>query len=474
MCSPKLLANLILLLVIGCARYHPKPLVPAATLSAFMSRSLEDPCLAQFAVMNGCTPIECWPPAAWGLDELALAAFYYHPSLDVARSAWQVATAGIVTAAMRPNPSFAFIPQYNKEPSVGGSGLTPQQTGATSPWTFNQLLTIPIETAGKREIRIAKAQRLAAASRCNVCEAGWLVRSGVRKALLDLYSASRLEQLLGEQVATQERLVRSLTRHKSEGEIASPDLNWATIGLQLTVVSLKEMQKQRAESLALLADRMGVPLAAIACIPFCFGRFEFLASPEMASLSVCKSCALLNRSDLLVLLQEYAASEQDLRLEIAKQIPDLYLGPGYNWDQGTQEWLLGFAANLPIMNQNQGPIAEACARRKEAAQLFRALQASIIGEVEWSLSGYYAVLEKLKSAGSLLESQEEQYRYASELFAAGEMDQIFYLTAKSNYLSASQLYFNVVVEAQQSLGALEDGLQCPLELDLALKEIVCP
>ena len=36
---------------------------------------------------------------------LTLAAFYYHPSLDVARADWREAAGGIVTAAERPNPT---------------------------------------------------------------------------------------------------------------------------------------------------------------------------------------------------------------------------------------------------------------------------------------------------------------------------------------------------------------------------------
>ena len=65
----------------------------------------------------------------------------------------------------------------------------------------------------------------------------------------------------------------------------------------------------------------------------------------------------------------------DLRLEIARQYPDLHLNPGYEFDQADSKWALGLSIELPLLNQNQGPIAEAEARRLESAARFESLQA---------------------------------------------------------------------------------------------------
>ena len=92
--------------------------------------------------------------------------------------------------------------------------------------------------------------------------------------------------------------------------------------------------------------------------------------------------ALLQRTDVLSALAAYAASESALRLEIAKQFPDLRLSPGYNYDQGDNEWSLGLSVTIPVLNQNQGAIAEAEARRAEMAAEFNALQARVVNEVE--------------------------------------------------------------------------------------------
>ena len=68
---------------------------------------------------------------------------------------------------------------------------------------------------------------------------------------------------------------------------------------------------------------------------------------------------------MLSALAEYAASESALQVQIARQYPDIHLRPGYELDQNKNKWQLGVSMDLPILNQNQGPIAEAKAKREE-------------------------------------------------------------------------------------------------------------
>ena len=73
--------------------------------------------------------------------------------------------------------------------------------------------------------------------------------------------------------------------------------------------------------------------------------------------------ALLNNIPVRIALARYAATDAALRLEIARQVPELSLKPGYAWDQGDHRWSLGIGYALPLANRNDGPIAEALARR---------------------------------------------------------------------------------------------------------------
>lgn len=79
---------------------------------------------------------------------------------------------------------------------------------------------------------------------------------------------------------------------------------------------------------------------------------------------------MLNRLDLRRALADYAASEAALQLELAKQYPNVHLGPGYVFEEGDNKFQIGVSVALPVLNRNEGPIAEVRARREEAGAKF--------------------------------------------------------------------------------------------------------
>lgn len=95
----------------ACIRYHPRPVAPAKSMEDFEARRLDAPELKDFLLQN--QDIREWPPAAWDLKTLTLAAFYYHHDMDVARAKWGVARAGRITAGERPNPTLNPMMGYN-------------------------------------------------------------------------------------------------------------------------------------------------------------------------------------------------------------------------------------------------------------------------------------------------------------------------------------------------------------------------
>src|SRR5712671_3593682 len=123
-------------------------------------------------------------------------------------------------------------------------------------------------------------------------------------------------------------------------------------------------------------------------------------SPRQQSLSPAEiqRLALLNRIDLRRQLAQYAAADEALKLEIGKQYPDIDISGGYTWEGGENIFELGPSAVLPVFNQNQGPIAEAEARRREVAAQFLAMQAGIIEQSLTTLTHYRGALGALDAA----------------------------------------------------------------------------
>jgi cobalt-zinc-cadmium efflux system outer membrane protein len=118
---------------------------------------------------------------------------------------------------------------------------------------------------------------------------------------------------------------------------------------------------------------------------------------------------------------------------------------------------------LPVLNRNQGPIAEAEARRKEAEALFKSLQAEVIGEIDGALVGYKAALRKLAMADNLVADKKKQVQSVQAMFHVGEADRLILLGAQRELLSSRFSRLEALVQAQRSLGLLEDTLQRPLD-----------
>ncbi|MGH6802723.1 MAG: hypothetical protein ACREC3_05065, partial [Methyloceanibacter sp.] len=94
-------------------------MVPAQTAAKLEARTLADRGLQTFVEANAPELAKEWPRRSWDLPGLMVVAFYYHPSLDVARAQWGVANAGAKTAAGRPNPTLSITPGYNFNAASG-------------------------------------------------------------------------------------------------------------------------------------------------------------------------------------------------------------------------------------------------------------------------------------------------------------------------------------------------------------------
>lgn len=440
------------LLLAGCAGFRPKPLFPEQTVAAFEARTLSDLELKTFLEKNLRHEVTPWPPERWDLAMLTLAAFYYQPDLDVARAEWGVAEAGVITAGQRPNPSFDFIPGFNADAA-----------GGISPWTLGLSLDIPIETAGKRGYRISRARHLSDAARLRIAGVAWQVRSRLRERLLDLYAANQTIILLDREGAIQADAVRLLEERLAVGEVSRPDVTQARLFLNQIGLSLNKAKQQRAEASILVANALGLPSGGLERVFLSFDLFGQTPLIDDLPLQGLRRQALLNRPDLLRTLLEYAAAQSALQLEVARQFPDIHLGPGYTWDQGGNRWSLGFSVSLPALNRNQGPIAEAEARRTEAAARFQALQAGIMGEIDRAQAGYRASLEGLETADALLEAQRKQAESIEERFNMGETDRLDQISAQVELAAAARSRLDALVRAHQSFGLLEDAVQRPLD-----------
>jgi len=450
----------LIIAVSGCAHFQDKPLLPSENLNAFEYRRLESEDLKTY--IQSKDDNKEWPLKAWGLSNLTLAAFFYHPSLDVARAQYAVSKGNLKTAGQLPNPTFSINPGYNSS-TPSGSGI--------SSHILDAALEIPFETAGKRGYRIAQADQLSESARLKIAAAAWQVRSGVRQAFLDIYAARRTEELLSKQQAIQSENVRLLQLQQEAGEVSPFEVSQARITFNNATLALIEAQRDQALAVAKLANAMGVPVSALKSVVFSFDCVT--AIPENIPEQEVRRQAMVSRSDLLGALADYQVSQSALQLEIAKQYPDVNLGPGYSYDQGEDKWFLGFSIALPILNHNEGAIAAAEARRSESAAKFSQLQAEIISQITVALTDYQNSIKKLNTAESLTEELKKKAQAVRQMYEAGEILRLAVLSSELELSSGEVATLAAEIETLKALGNLEDAIQQDLETpswqDIVLK-----
>jgi outer membrane protein TolC len=442
-------ACMALLLMVGCApvrRYWPQPLSPAETASNLEARSLIDAGLRWFIEQNVGQKLRAWPPNAWDLRLLTLAAFYFSPTLDAARARAVASEAAIVTAGARPNPTIALTP------------------GVPSPYLLTFDFQVPIETAGKRGYRLEEARNLSEAAKLDLAETAWKVRSGVRAALLDHFTAVRDLALLRLEEETRTQQVRLLGQRLQVGDVARPELAASRLALLTTQVATRAAEGRVAATRAALAAAIGIPVSGMENAQLSWSDFEQPPAPQTLSPKLIQREAVLNRLDVRRTLAEYAAAEAALQLEIAKQYPDFQIGPGYQLEERNSFFTVGLAVTLPIRNRNQGPIAEAEARRKEVAARFLSTQAQVIAQSEAALARYGAALRELSEAReSLTRLQDEREQMTTRAVQIGESDRLTLNAVTLERSAVAQAWFGTLVRAQQALGELEDAVERPLE-----------
>lgn len=448
-------------LVSGCAHYTPTPIDPARSAQDWQRRALSDPGLRSFMEANSPEMTQPWPRALWDLTGLTLVAFYYHPSLDSARAQLHIAEAGEITAGARPNPSVGIPAEYT---SNVGEGM--------SPWLLGFTWDIPMETAGKRRLRIAQAKHVSQAAQLQLAEAGWMVRSALRAALAEYLLSQRDLELQQAEVEARSALTTLMAQRLAAGEISRTELDAAQTQSAQAQVALHAVQGHLNEARIVLATTLGVPVTALDDLRFEWGDLEHPLDLGVLSEEAVQTDGLLNRLDVRRSLVDYLTLESALHLQIARQYPDLHWQPGFTFDQGEHRFALGVGFELPVLNRNEGPIAEATAQREKGAADFLALQSRVIGELHQARARYAAARAELAEIDTSLASVQSRTEQLTErAFELGEADRLAVASVRLQGILLARTRLDALRRTHAALGALEDAVQRPLQPATALPPI---
>lgn len=434
----------------GChfAQYSAKPIDPAAI--KFASNDPASEPFNQFLMNNGYTA-DRLPITRWGLDELTLCALFFHPSLDVARAQLRATESAELTAAERP------IPTLNG--NVAHSNLA---NGDKSPSAFALSIDIPLETSNKRDIRIENARHLSQAAKLDIAQTAWQLRNQVAQTLNEYQFNQQQMQLLTEAQTRRLEIVAIHQKRVTLGAASNVELSTAKLQLQTAASELTVVQQNKLVLLSKLASNLGLPLAKVTAM--------HLASDDNIQQTLDKqiipadiqASALLNRLDIRIALEKYSAAEAKLKLEIAKQYPDLIINPGYAYEYGDRIWSLGLSGLLTFLNKNKAGISEATQLREVEATQFTALQNKVIAEANIANAEVMQARLTLDNQQQLLKQQQSNSQRMSRKFSAGEIDRLELAFAKLEDNLAEKNVALAYFQLKTAHTQLENTLQEPL------------
>lgn len=380
-------------LLAGCQSYVAKPVDVEAMLAAWRGRT---PAMAR--PDQGSSDEGFDPSDGLDADEGAIVALALNPELNRSRRRAAIDDAGLEHVSPLSNP-------------VVGADLHRVAADVPNGWKLRGSIGFVIPLSGRRGAEQALARATAQASALRVGMTEWTLDLRVRRAWADWSAVARKLEVLRAYGRAMEPLHRTAGALSKAGELGATRV--AVLGLDRIERELEaselteEASRLRQELLALMGLRPNAPVV--------LHPLRKVAPPVRSPAK--------EHPRVRAALARYEVAEQRVRREIAKQYPDLTIGPSYELDEGQSAIGLGLGIPIPVFNLNRLGIARARAAREAARADVAAAIEGLATEralVRGRLERHEARAKRLQSR--LLPAVEAQLGRLARLARDGELD----------------------------------------------------
>jgi outer membrane protein TolC len=402
------------LAISGCRSYERRSIDLAEHREAFLSgATLPD----EAAAVLTSAELE----SRVGVTAAEEVALLLNPQLRLAR--WQagVARASADNAGLWDDPTI-------------GIDLSKLLEGPSQGWEVLGSVGLTIPLSGRLSLERDAAQSLTEVERARIAVLEWETRGAVREAYFTwcgAYAACEEERAFSARLARILTLVETLA---ARGELARVEARLFQIEEVEAAGKLAELEATVAKARVELLRVIGLaPTAKVEFDPSAFASEEESRDAQVADVSSVAESAPAEHfgkhPSIAFAEAEYEAAERALALEVAKQYPDLQIGPGYGEQDGDRQFVLGLGIALPILNANRQGIAESEAQREVARVAAEIAVESLVVEraaaqIEIAAArARRAVL--VEGVLPLVEAQAGELRHLAEL--GGEVDALILL-----------------------------------------------
>ena len=453
-----LVAALVISALANCAqqKYTASPLNIKAISNNLINKDPRDAGFQAFLAKNGIAE-NLLPLKSWGINELTLAALYFNPKLNLAKAQWASSMAAISTANQRAQGSLdASIARSNQ----GG--------GEPKPWSYGLNLNLPLETANKRQLRTDQATQLAEATRIEIAQTAWQLRHQINLDLVNIIESNSQAKLLKVELKHHYDMTDMLEKRVKLGLQSNTELSQAKLlqlktlkSLNAELARIPELTAVLAADVGLTADKFSlIPLESTDVFDIVNQQKNVLAKPN--AIKKLQETALLNRLDVRAALARYLAAESKIKLEIAKQTPDIIFSPAFLFDFGNSIWSLGISNLLFLFNDNKTLALEAEKLRDVEAAQFEVLQAQIIADLAISEAAYNASVIEIAQSRQLHIAETAHFQRLQKQFDAGNIDRLELTQSRLGSIFSAQAMHDAHFKSIRAGLAVEDVMQYPL------------
>ncbi len=393
-----------------------------------------------------------WPCSAGAsltLEQAIHEALRNNPELQVGAARVEQALGARMQAGLRPNPRL-LVQTEDIRPSEPGQPFS--FANSTENYiTIGQVL----ETASKRSRRLDVSKAGLQTAQFDARLARRRIVAAVSAAFWNAVSAQEAKRLTEQNLKTyDEDVVYSANRVK-EGVAAESDL----IRIQI------ERDRVQASLLAAKRDVDQTGLELVRAI----GRPELFPADLVEAADGAETPGLLDGERLLteapqikIANETVIQAKAELRLQMANAKPDPEVLVGYKRNVGADTAYAALQIDLPIRNRNQGNVASAGARVREAEANLRLVEKNVRIDFESAQRAYADQRALLDTLPRTVARAEESERLARAAYREGALDLLKLLDAERTRIQVQLEYRRARADLQQRLLNLQLASGSPI------------
>jgi cobalt-zinc-cadmium efflux system outer membrane protein len=367
--------------------------------------------------------------------------------------------AGKVKAGLLPNPTLEF------------EGSTGALTGSSAESSVSLGISQEFLLAGKRDKRLASADRELEIYRWQLTDRERSVRDDVKTAYFTALLTDQRVALAERSIAINRQLLDVARERLAAGDIPELEANLVKVELARSEGSRIGAIRENKQSHTKLMVLLGAALFE-----------QFAISGDLAvtqklqkTLGELKQLARTNRPDLKILEAEKAKGDADIVLAQTESIPNLTAGLAVS--RGTSGMEIGglegrdtaytiglkLSIPIPVFDRNQAGVQEARAKKNGIESRLAAAVTNIEREVETAYAGFdnsESVLSLYRD--TILTQLYENLKLTQEAYRLGEVGILSIIQEQKKFFEVSDGYLTALHDRQQALIKLESTVATEL------------